>query len=93
MRLQNVQELGLHLGRNLADLIEEDGAPVGELEPADSLGDGACEGPFFVTEELTFDEAGRQRAAVDLDEGLLGALAGGVDGAARRAPSPCRSHQ
>ena len=46
MGLQNVKELGLDLGRNLADLIEEDGAAVGELEAADALGDGAGEGPF-----------------------------------------------
>ena len=80
MRLQNVKELGLDLGRNLADLIEEDGAAVGELEAADALGDGAGEGSLFVAEELAFHEARREGAAVDLDERLVGALARGVDG-------------
>ncbi len=74
MRLQNVKQLGLDLGRNLANLIEEDDAAVGELEAADALGDGAREGPFLMAEELAFHEARRQGAAVDLDKKLVARL-------------------
>ena len=55
-----MKQLRLGLGRNLADLIEEDGAPVGKLEAADALGNGAREGPLLVAEELAFNEARRE---------------------------------
>ncbi len=80
MRLQNMKELGLHLGRKLADLVEENGAAVGQLEAADALGDGAGEGPFLVAEKLALHQARRQGAAIDLDERLAGAPARGMDG-------------
>ena len=37
--LQHAQQLRLQLQRDLADLVEEHGALVGQLEAADALGD------------------------------------------------------
>ena len=54
--LEDAEQLGLHGQRNLADLVEEDGAAVGQLEPALALADGAGEGPFLVAEELAFQQ-------------------------------------
>ena len=45
-------------------------APVGQLEAADALRDGAGEGAFLVAEELAFEQAGGDGGAVELDEGV-----------------------
>jgi hypothetical protein len=66
---------------DLADLVEEEGAAVGELEAAGAARDGAGEGAALVAEELAFDQAGRDRGAVDLDEGLAAARGAEVEGA------------
>ena len=57
--LEDAEQLGLRVGRQLADLVEEDGAAVGQLEAADAPGDGAGEGAFLVAEQLALDQAGR----------------------------------
>ena len=59
MLLEHAQELDLHLGRELADLVEEDRPAVRELEAADAPGDGAAEGALLVPEELGLDQIGR----------------------------------
>ena len=38
--LEHAQQFHLHLGRHVADLVEEQGAAIGLLEPALMLGDG-----------------------------------------------------
>ena len=43
---------------------------MGQFETAFARRDGPGEGPLFMAEEFAFDDALRQRAAVDLDEGL-----------------------
>jgi hypothetical protein len=48
--LEDTEEFGLHFLRNVADLIKEKGASVGEFEAADPLGDGAGKGPALVAE-------------------------------------------
>src|SRR5262245_43964853 len=68
--LQHAQQLGLHLQADVADLVEEERPPVGGLEPADLVADGAGEGALDVPEQLALQEPGRQGGAVDLDEGL-----------------------
>ena len=52
----------------LADLVEEDGAAVGQLEPALARRDRAGEGPLLVPEELTFNQRRRECRAVHPDE-------------------------
>src|SRR5262249_48954931 len=77
--LEHAQELHLHLGRELADLVEEDRPAVRELEAArPALGrTGECSA--LVTEELALDQPARQRGAVDLDERPAAARAPRVD--------------
>ena len=57
--LEDAEELGLGLQGQLADLVEEEGAAVGQLEAADPPGDGAGEGALLVAEQLALDQARR----------------------------------
>jgi hypothetical protein len=79
--LQHAQQLHLHLERDLADLVEEQRAAVGQLE-APGLGlHGAGEGAALVAEQLRLHQVLGDGRAVDLDERLV--LAGAravVDG-------------
>jgi len=79
--LQHAKQLCLHLERQLADLVQEDGAPVRELEAALLLLDRAREGAALVSEQLALDERRRQRRAVDLHHHVAAAAARLVDGA------------
>ena len=55
--LEHAQELGLHVERHVADLVEQDGAARGELELARvALGAGAREGALLVAEELRLEQ-------------------------------------
>src|SRR5215207_5628233 len=69
-RLEHLEQLWLHLGDDLADLVEEERAAAGDLEqPALGLlrvGEGAP----LVAEQLTLEEGGAERRTVHLDEGL-----------------------
>ncbi len=51
-RLQHPQQLHLHGGRDLADLVEEDGASVGQLEATQPALRRTGEGALFVAEQL-----------------------------------------
>src|SRR5262249_13916311 len=79
--LQDAQQLDLRLVRDLGDLVQENGAAVGQLEASAAPGDCAGEGALLVAEQLALHQAGREGGAVDLDERLVPALAGRVDGA------------
>ena len=81
LALEHAQELGLHVERKLADLVEEDGAAAGGLEGALARGDGAGERAALVAEELALDQVVADGAAVDDHEGLGGAAALLVDAA------------
>ncbi len=78
--LQNAQQLGLQLQRRLPNLVEEDRPSAGQLEPADSLGDGARECTFFVAEQLALEQPSRDRRAVAFHEGVRSTTALVVDG-------------
>ena len=67
--LEHAQDLDLHVLVDLADLVEEEGALVGELEAAALAGLGPGEGALLVAEELALEEALGEGGAVDLDEG------------------------
>ena len=65
--LEHPQQLGLQLERQVADLVEEQRAAVGQLEAArPSRRDGAGEGALLVAEQLALEQAGGQRGAVDV---------------------------
>ena len=69
--LQDAQQLGLHRQREFADFVEKDRAAVGLFESPFPRPVGSGEGPFFVAEQLAFDDAFRQRGAVEGDEGFF----------------------
>src|SRR6185437_11969643 len=73
--LQHAQQLHLHGGAHVADLIEKQRAAFGDLEAAFAGRDGAGEGALLVTEELRLEELGGNGAAVDGDERPVAARA------------------
>ena len=79
--LEDAQQLDLKMDGYLADLIEEQRAVVGDLEPSAARRRGAGEGPLHVAEEFALQQALRQGAAVQRDEAPLGPRAVRVDGA------------
>ena len=79
--LQDAQQLGLQLQRDVADLVQEQRAPVRQLEAADLLADGAGEGALLVAEQLALQQPRGDGRAVELDEGAARARAQVVHGA------------
>ena len=71
--------------REVADLVEEQGAAVSLADPAQGAFGGTGEGAATVPEQFAFHQFGGQRRAVDGDLGLLRAFAPGVDGACQFA--------
>ena len=67
--LQNAQKLGLQGGRNFADLVQEDGATMGEFKAAFAFVHRAGKSTLFMAEEFALDQVSRDGGAVDLDEG------------------------
>src|SRR5262249_639896 len=77
--LEDAEERGLGLGRELADLVEEERALVRELEASDPARVRAGGGAALVAEELALDEVERDRAAIDPDHRAGAARAQRVD--------------
>ena len=63
--LQHAQKLHLNLRRQVADLVQENRAAVGQLEAPLSHPHGAGERAFLMAEQFAFDERRRKRGAVD----------------------------
>ena len=61
--------LPLHLDGQVADLVEQYGAAVGDLDPTWDTTVGARERPSFMTEKFTLHQLRRKGRAVDSDEG------------------------
>ncbi len=68
--LDRAQQLALHRQRQLADLVEQQGAAVRGLEEALAVLGGTGEGALAVAEELGLEQGLGDRTAVDRDEGL-----------------------
>ena len=66
--LQHAQQHDLRLGGELADLVEEDGAAIGQLEAALPSLQRAGERALLVAEELGRDERRRDRGTIHGDE-------------------------
>ena len=75
--LEDAEQLDLDGHRHVADLVEEERAAVGVLEPADPVAVRTGEGPLDVAEELALQHVLPQLGAVERDERLV--LAGAVD--------------
>ena len=86
--LQGAQQLHLGVERQLADLVEEQRAPVGFEEFADAFLDGAGEGALLVAEQDALDQVLGDRAAIDGDEGL--GICGRFRPGWRARSAPCR---
>ena len=79
--LQDAEQLHLQVERHGADFVEEQHALVGQLEFADApLGARSGERAARVAEQLAFEQGVGDGPAVDANEGLVPAVAGGVDG-------------
>ena len=65
---QHAEQTRLELGRHVPDLVEEQRAAVGLLEPAETPGLGAGEGAALVTEELGLEQLARDRGGIEGDE-------------------------
>src|SRR6185369_7058773 len=74
--LDHPQQLGLQVGSQLGDLVDEDRARVSLREDALSARDGAGERALDVSEEMTLDQPFGDRRAVEGDEGMIAAWAG-----------------
>ncbi len=79
--LQDAQQLGLQLQRNVTDLVEEERSLVRQFEASDLARDGSGEGASLVAEELALQQAHGNGRAVDLDEGALAPRTAIVNGA------------
>src|SRR4030088_246067 len=62
--LQDAEKLRLQFQGDITDLVKEEGSFVGQLKAPDSARDGARKCAFFVTEELAFEQSGRNGCAI-----------------------------
>ena len=70
----------MEVQREVADLVQEDGRAIRELEASDLPGQSAGEGAFLMAEEFAFDEAGRDRGAIYLHQHAIFSSAEIVNG-------------
>ena len=70
--LQNAQQLGLEVERQLADLVKERRATVGHFDQAGLRSNGAGECPFDVAEQLALHERAHQGGTIDGDKRAYG---------------------
>src|SRR5207244_6750143 len=79
--LEHPQELGLQLGGDVADLVQEKRAAVREFETSDLSRDGPGERSPLVAEQFALEQSRRNRGAIHPDERLVAAGTSIVDGA------------
>src|SRR5258706_13027408 len=77
--LKHAQQLGLHLRRELTDLVEKERSAIRELEAPGLRRRRAGERALLVPEQLALDERRGKRGAVHLDHRALGTLAARVN--------------
>ena len=77
--LQHAEQRDLGLDGQVADLVEEDGAAVGQLEATEAPLRRPGERALLVAEQLRRDELARNGRAIDADEGPRGARRSLVD--------------
>ncbi len=88
-RLEDSQELALLARGNVRDLVQEQRAAVGQLEPADAVRSRIGERALDVSEELALEDSLRDSAGVQRHERPRGAARRGVESARDHAlPGP-----
>ena len=68
--LDGSQQFGLQVGAQLANFIQEDGAPLCRAEAPNSFVISSGEGPFDVAKKMAGEQLGGECSTVDRDEGL-----------------------
>ena len=91
--LDRAQQLGLQVELQIADLVEEQRAAVGQLELADALLQRAGERALLVAEQRALDQLARNRRHVDGDERAPRDAPIRDAAAAPAAPCRCRSRR
>ena len=76
--LEHAEQLHLHVGRHIADLIEKQRAAVGKLKAPEPIRQGPGKGALAMAEEFAFEKIGGDSAAVHRYEGRIGATALGM---------------
>ena len=71
--LEGSKDLGLEREWQIADLVEEERAAMGQLESSWLALRGACERALFVAEQLALEQGLGDRRAIDGDERSVGA--------------------
>jgi len=66
--LEDAEELGLKLERDISDFIEKHCAAIGQGEAANVRIEGAGESAAFMAEEFIFEKASRHGSTVHFDE-------------------------
>ena len=70
--LEDSQQANLYGQRQLASLVQQEGAAIGPLEPSLPRLHRAGEGPFLMTEKLRVDQLRRDRTAIHAEERSIG---------------------
>jgi hypothetical protein len=70
--LEGAKDLGLEREWQIADLVEEERAAMGQLESSWLALRGACECALFVAEQLALEQGLGDRRAIDGDERSVG---------------------
>src|SRR4029077_12822711 len=79
--LEHAEQLGLQLRGDVADLVEEQGPPVRQLESPDFLADGPGEGAFLVAKQLALQQSSGDGRTIQFDKGTALPRAQVVNGA------------
>ena len=79
--LERPQKFGLHLQRHLPDLVEKKGASIRLNEEALAVAARVRERAPHMTEELTLEQVGGYRRAIDGHHRRVAATAAAMDGA------------
>ena len=66
--LEKLQQPGLPLERHVADLVQEEGAAVGQLEAALAHGHRVGEGAAFMAKEFAFQQVLRDGGGIHHDK-------------------------
>ncbi len=82
--MQHPQELGLQVGRHVADLVQHQGAAARQLQHAALALGIVAKGAGGIAEQLALGHVIRHGSAVEGHEGVAGAQAGSVTGAGQQ---------
>src|SRR5580692_7642197 len=77
--LQRAEQLRLQLQTNVTDFIQEHSAAIGKLQTAALLQQSAGECTFLMSEELAFDQPGRNGSTIEPDKRSVSSWTNAMD--------------